>query len=74
MATVSLKKIIDKFITGECKIYADRSETLPIEYYAELRECTTLEDLVSAVENCYDFDRQCQSYKYVLDALDYEDD
>ena len=73
MATVSLNKIIDKFIKGESMVYSSRSETLPIEYYAELRECTTLEDLVGAVETCYDFD-ECQSYKYVLDVLDYEDD
>mgnify|MGYP003667645391 FL=1 len=73
MATVSLNKIIDKFIKGESMVYSSRSETLPIEYYAELRECTTLEDLVEAVETCYDFD-EYQSYKYVLDVLDYEDD
>ena len=74
MATVSLNKIIDKFITGERMAYAYRSETLPIEYYAELQECSTLEDLVFAVETCYDFESECQSYKYVLDMLDYEDD
>lgn len=74
MPTVTLKKIVDKFITGESKIFSQRNESLPVEYYASLVECSSLEDLVAAVHSYYDMKDDCQTFRYVLSVLDYEDE
>lgn len=72
MATISRKKIIDKFIHGELKLHHQRNEEMPLEYYGDLRECITLEDLIDVVNTHFDAENS-QAHKYILNILDYDE-
>ena len=74
MTTVSVKKIISKFVQGESILHHQKQESIPIQYYASLSEAKTLEDLVVAVNSYYDFKDECQVFRYILSVLDFNDE
>ena len=65
---ITCTDIVDKFCSGPVV------GTLSEEAIAECRECTTLEDLVAAVDKHMDFDSFGQASLFVINYLDYEID
>lgn len=74
MPTVSLNKIINKFIYGEISQMRKKGEGMPLDYLADLQECTTLEDLIESVNSYYDMRSRASSCQHILNVMDYEED
>jgi len=74
MPTVSVKKLINKFVYGEIKQMNAKGENMPLNYLAMLQECSDLEDLVNAVDTYYDMRSRCSASQHILLCMDYEED
>lgn len=74
MPTVTLNKIVNKFIYGEIAQMKNKGETMPLNYLALLQECSTLEDLILTVDDYYDMRSRASAAHYILTIMDYEEE
>jgi hypothetical protein len=74
MPTVSVSKIINKFLYGELAQLKAKGESMPLDYLALIQECTTLEDLIDAINGYYDMRSRASACQHILNVMDYEDD
>lgn len=74
MPTVTLHKIINKFLYGEISQMKAKGESMPLDYLALIQECSTLEDLIETVNQYYDMRSRTSASHHILNVMDYEEE